>query len=433
VAGEGDVRGVANDPPAQDLSLISRALAGPSTLDPTDVDTAMAIASESRTPEGFVDPEAVTRLAEVLPVIEPDGPGNAALTDFVSSALGQDVALTTVGGGGAKGLSGAPVHLVRDDSGAVVAIAKIFPKFEEYVRELSSLQRLAMPEFARFHVPEPLAVAVIQTPDGPAGVMVASVAPGRAIDDVIAAVGTVDGPLRAERMAELTRAVSDTAAALAELHTGPSGSGGRVHSSYLDFHIGLAQRLTDEVLAARDIYEELGGLLPNELRTRIDLAITATEQAQLGSALVHGDAHPGNFFWDPQAGVTFIDTPTFHYSMDANGSPIASPERDVSNFQQRLAHYSRTFGLDPVEVAHLQDAFLQSYRDSGGATLNPDAMRMFGARSVLNKLIQLGDEVRVLRDESLEGGSTDPAMLRSRIEDMVAEVDLLMRSLGWDE
>jgi len=60
-------------------------------------------------------------------------------------------------------------------------------------------------------------------------------------------------------------------------------------------------------------------------------------------------------------------------------------------------------------------------------------MRMFGARSVLNKLIQLGDEVRVLRDESLEGGSTDPAMLRSRIEDMVAEVDLLMRSLGWDE
>jgi hypothetical protein len=151
------------------------------------------------------------------------------------------------------------------------------------------------------------------------------------------------------------------------------------------------------------------------------------------SALVHGDAHPGNFFWDPTAGITFIDTPTFHYSMDVNGMPIASPERDISNFIQRLAHYGRVFKLHPEEIARLHDTFVNSYRDAGGAPLDHDTMRMFGARSVLNKLLQIGDEIRAMLDATDASEEVDQGALARLDKEMRSEIGLLKRALGWDE
>jgi hypothetical protein len=430
VAGEGDVRGVADadDGPQQDLSLISKALSGPTTLAPTDVDGALALAVDSRTPDGGVDSAAVGRLVDALPVIDVLGaPSGTALADFVSHALGRDdLRLVPVEGPGAKGQSGAPVSLIRDGSGAVIAIAKTFPNAAEFVRELSSLQRLASPEFTRVHIPDPLAVAVTHTPQGPAGVLVTTAAPGRAIDDMITAAGTAHGIERSQRLAELSTAISDTAAALAELHTGPTGSGGRVDPGYLDFHLGEARRGMDRVMGARELYESLD-LPVDDLSRRLDEAIALARQHELGAALVHGDAHPGNFFWHPQHGVTFIDTPTFHFSMDDTGSPIASPERDISNFQQRLDHYGRRLGLEQAEITQLQSTFLQVYRDAGGAHLDAEAMNVFNARSVLNKLLDIGRRVQEMQAQSIEGESSQ---LTGMLDALAGEARALLRVWG---
>lgn len=403
----------------------------------TDVAEAMERAADSRTPEGLVDPDVVSSLIDSLPTLDLTRPGTTELIRFVADALGQDVSLAQVGGGGAKGLSGAPVYLVRGESGEIVAVAKIFPKTEEFVRELSSLQRLRSPEFEHFRAPEPRAVGVVRTPDGPAGLLVSDLAAGRAIDDVISDAGLAAGAERERRMAELTQAVTDTATALAELHTRPAGSGRPVAESYLDFHTGLARRLADQVVAQRDIYEIRGGLRVEELSQRIDDAIAASRQDSGRAALVHGDAHPGNFFWHPEQGVTFIDTPTFHYSVDDHGMPIAAPERDVSNFEQRLAHYGRMLQLRPEEVADLRQSFRDAYREAGGPQLHDGTLHMFGARSVLNKLIQLGDEVRAIiedRDRPRGDGETsDGADLNTAVSQMRAEIELLRRALGWTQ
>jgi hypothetical protein len=346
------------------------------------------------------------------------------------------VSLIPVGGGGAKGLSGAPVYLVRADSGEVVAVAKIFPKTEEFVRELSSLQRLRSPEFQHFTAPDPRAAGVVSTPDGPAGLLLSDVAAGRSIDDLIADVGQATGAEREHRMAVLSQAVTDTAAALAELHTRPEGSGRPVAASYLDFHTGLARRLADVIGADRRLYEDIGGLPVDELSRRIDEAIAASQQDPGRAALVHGDAHPGNFFWHPSEGVTFIDTPTFHYSVDDHGRPIAAPERDVSNFEQRLAHYGRVLDLQPAEVARLRQTFLDAYHEAGGPQLNDGTLRMFGGRSVLNKLLQMGDAVRAVMVDP-EGMRADPEVAegtgRDPVDELREEIELLRRALGWEE
>ncbi len=395
----------------------------------TDVDDAMAQATQSRTPEGLVDNTVVASLIDSLPTIDPTRTGDVALVVFVSEALGQEASLSRVGGTGAKGRSGAPVYLVRGESDEVVAIAKIFPKAEEFVRELSSLERLRSREFTRFTVPDPLAVGVIHTLEGPAGVLVSAVAAGRPIDDIIADAGQSQGAEREQRLAVLSQAVADTATALAELHTRPEGSGRPVAGSYLNFHTALARRLADAVLADRFLYEDLGGLRVDELSRRVDDAIVASRRDPGRAALVHGDAHPGNFFWDPSRGVTFIDTPTFHYSVDDHGNPIASPERDVSNFEQRLAHYGRVFHLASDEVGRLHETFISSYRAAGGAEPNGDTLRMFAARSVLNKLLQIGEEVREKLDEASDPGGRHSVDLT----DLRAEIELLRRSLGWEE
>lgn len=91
--------------------------------------------------------------------------------------------------------------------------------------------------------------------------------------------------------------------------------------------------------------------------------------------------------------MTFIYTPTAHYSMNEHGAPLGAPERDVSNFEQRLAHYGHEHGLSPGDVSQLQEHFRSSYRDAGGSPLSEASMRVFGARSVLNKLLQIADQL----------------------------------------
>jgi Ser/Thr protein kinase RdoA (MazF antagonist) len=394
-------------------------------LRPTDVDRALDLAEQSRTPQGLVDRAVLAQLADALPTIDISAGTGAGLTAFVAAAVGEGITLEAMGGEGAKGHSGAPVSLVHDAAGQVVAISKIFPNFDEFVRELSSLGRLHSPEFSRFRAPDVIAIGKMETPEGPAGVLVSTRAAGTGIDDLIKAAGRADAGSRPEKLATLSTALTQTAAALAELHTRPEGSGGHVAPEYVKFHTDLARSLTADVALDPEVYQTLGGLPIDELRQRVDEAVALSLTHAGWASIAHGDAHPGNFFWDPSA-VTFIDTPTLHFSIDQDGRPIGEPERDISNLLERTSHYGHEFGLSPAEIAQLRDTVLGTYRDAGGAPLDPVLMRMFAARSVLNKLLQVGGDVRAFLTEN--PGVAVPADL---LEKLQAEIGLLRDALGW--
>lgn len=407
-----------------DRTKIDRDSAAP--REPTDVDAALADAAHSRNASGDPSPDAVRRVTSPLPHLTGGDPPEARLTGFASTTFGRDVHLRGIGGAG-QGQSGSPVYLVKDKDGKLIGAVKVFPNNQEFVRDLSSLERLHSPEiqgFRTFKVVKPLSVAMTRGPKGPAGVITYSAAPGRSLHTMLGEIRGKSGRDRVKALQEMSKAVAQTGRALAELHTKPKGSGGKVSKSYLKVHWQRARDLTADVARDRDLYRR-AGLDVDELSRRVENAISASSRNPGRKALLHGDAHPGNFFWDPHEGVTLIDTTTMHYSMTAKGRPRGAPERDISNFEQRLAHFGQEFDLKSEEIIPLQQAFRKAYQRGGGASLSEGTLAQFGARSVLAKLLHAGEAVRKAEQQ---GGdvAAELAQLRNTVQ-------LLKNSLGWDK
>jgi uncharacterized protein (DUF2252 family) len=117
-----------------------------------------------------------------------------------------------------------------------------------------------------------------------------------------------------------------------------------------------------------------------------------------GAALTHGDAHPGNFFYDPRVGTTLIDTPNLYFSMDEKRNPAGFPARDVAKLYQSLAIAGRGSGLSPEEALRLQRAFLQAYSDAGGL-LTDEAFAYFRADVAVDDVRRAARALSKAREE----------------------------------
>jgi Ser/Thr protein kinase RdoA (MazF antagonist) len=404
-------------------------------LGPTGVRQAMALAVDARTPEGNVDAAAVERLVDALPVIDITSGLEPGLRHFVAGALGREVTLQDVraaaDGQGAKGLSGAVVRVVRDESGKPAGVAKTFPNREEFVRELSSLERLHHPPgFSKIKAPDVEAIGVLHEPgEPPEPVLVSSFAHGAAIDDLMKAVGRAPrgSTERATALERLTHGLEATAEAAAELHTRPEGSGGAVAPRFLERHTRAIAEILGKMDRDPEVFVDMGGVALDELRQRVEAVVGSVRPDALSSAIVHGDFHPGNVYWEPETGVTYIDTPTLHFSIDPDGRPIGTPERDMANFLERFSHYGRRLGMEAGEIADLRDTIISTYSRARGAPLDPATMTMFRVRAVLGKMYNIREE---LRDEMAMAtpGST---RLTDLLADLRAEIGLLRDALGW--
>jgi hypothetical protein len=383
------------------------------------------LAAATRTPNGLVDPGALARFVDAAPRLDiGDGGLAGTLRDFAADSLGrQDVAVASLGAGPGKGESGAPIYLVRDGQGNLAAVLKIFPRVEEMVRELSALDRLAAPEFTRFRLPGVEGVAVVELPGGTAGALVFSVAPGRSVFDMIGDISRTAPVDRPAALAELREAVWESGAALAELHSRPAGSGGPVDRGFLEFSHGLARR---ELAAVLDHREVLAGrsLDVEELSQRVDEALGAALATPGGAALIHGDAHPGNIFWDPSERVTFIDISHGHFGMDSAGAPIASPARDVANMVERLAHFAGEAGFESHEAQDLQSVFLDAYQQSGGPSIPQAAVTGFAVRFAIRDVLDTLNKL-----SAADPRSDDVSLLRDQL---TKEINLLRRVLRWE-
>ncbi|MFC7762055.1 phosphotransferase [Catellatospora bangladeshensis] len=376
-------------------------------------------ATAVRDSTGGVPDGAVDVLLGATPPVAVDPDGQPAVGDFAAAVFGQPVRLAEITGStGAKGLSGAPVMLAHDADGNRIGVVKAFPDAEEFARELSGLQRLRTGEFTRFGTPAPLGVAV--TPQRH-GVIVSALAPGKPVDDLLGEVGVSSGASWAQAYRHLERSVAGVGAALADLHTAAAGSGGPVARAFLDRHVAVVRKWTGQLVDTLDNLPrhtvDLDGLT-----ARVEEVITAAVGAAGRATLAHGDAHPGNFFWHPQQGLTVIDLPMLHYSMDDNGGPIGAAERDVAYFDIKLHDFGADLGLKPEELAHLRKTFRDAYRIAGGPDPDPALMALFGVRGAVHVLKEV--PYRALRD-----GKRDDSTLMAMMEPKLA---LLWEVLGWN-
>ena len=365
-----------------------------------NVDEALNKATGTRTSTGGVDPEGLAKLMNSLPEVPVD---QTAMRSFAAESVGlsaEKVTLVPIAGGvQGEGVSGAPVYLIHSSDGQVVGALKIFPKAEEFARELSALQKLGTMELTFGKGVGAKGVARTSSVGGQGGMLVSSAAEGQALNRMMAAAASKSGPARTKAFADLKAAVIANARTLSRLHS--SQPAGEVSGSYIQRHVDAALDITGK-LEANGAKLSAAGLDPANIRPRVNELVTAFREHPGGSSVVHGDAHPGNFFYDPATGITMIDTPTLHYSLDAAGNPIGSAGRDVANFGQKLANFGRSYGLTPTEIAELQTLFKANYVEAGGGPSTKEADAFFRARTALGELLRTTTETGVT-DDALRG------------------------------
>ncbi|CAF0987453.1 unnamed protein product [Adineta steineri] len=356
------------------------------------IEDLLDMAIKCRTADGSVDSSGMSLLLDKLEEIDNT---DDALIKFTEAVLGGvQVKLQKNSGGGAKGRSGAAIYFVYDGS-AMVAVCKKFPTSEELVRELSSLSRLRKPEFTRFKIPAPLAAAKIKDSDY-AGVLVSRVAQGQSIADLIDSITKATTiSARKNILNQLQNASVDIARALAELHTEPDSSGVFALRSYLIESINRARRLVSVVAKEHAKLQDIVDLDIDKVHNQLEHLIEECLCEQSKAAIVHGDAHPGNLFWDSTAGVTFIDTPSLHYSMDSMGKPIGTPERDIASFEGRLVELCRKAGISENESKSFRNSFLKEYHARNDASLSEKKLKFFQLRFALGELVQACNNERL--------------------------------------
>ncbi|KAJ5783122.1 hypothetical protein N7457_004896 [Penicillium paradoxum] len=379
-------------------------------------------------------------------------PETDSVSAIVESVLGHAVELHRLQASGAEGQSGCSIYFVRDSShpGKTLAVTKVYPPacHKDFFEELVAYRRLLSlsdpPSAAR-----PLGVGRTRDENtgDPMGVIVYQLAEGKAINTIIRDIGRVStlrliakqpcpdetremmndiirGALHGisinhkphqnqspnistddllkhqfdRLMADLVSAVQGVASTLAKLHRERS-EWSSASESVVD---RLRKKLQDWVREiqgpSREQYERaIGSDQIEKLASLVDRAIDDSREDGVAS-LLHGDASPGNFFWDPIHGITMIDYGGLSRSMDASGRPIGPAEMDAAGFHERLRKYAGDFGMSEIDIAQIQLEFWKSYQ-AQGVPINEGLARLFKTRTQLSRLWSAVDKQHVSSDE----------------------------------
>lgn len=290
---------------------------------------------------------------------------------------------------GQKGVSGAPVYLAFTPDGRLAAAVKVFPpdKVSQMGGEMFAMQKLQALKAKRLRTVT--AMNAGKLPDG-SGVLVLSPAQGTTIDDLMIAVGrAASGPEREAALAKLREGVKQNAIALAELHTGPVGSG-VWQATAIQGHIAAVHEMTENVIGRLEELQAKGidfGLNPAELRERATTLATKMWESPGPASFAHGDFHPGNIFHDPDAGITFIDSGNLHLSIGPGRIPVGPPARDVATFDQKLVNLGSLYRLSDKEIGERRGLFTKTYA-AKGAAIPAEALAFFRARTALGEFIK---------------------------------------------
>jgi hypothetical protein len=300
------------------------------------------------------------------------------------------IAPVNEGGFDTKGVSGSPVFLVKH-LGRPLGVIKVFQAFGEMAQELSAMAELGSLQIDKLGAPQLLAAGKLVpgggnlVKDRELGFMMASIAPGVPLDDLMVAVGKATAE-RPQRLQELREAVGAVGARLAALHTQPPGSGqGPVGEDFIRLHVEKVTSYANDVAQSQAALQwGLDGFPLDQLAHTV---CTDFAKDPGPTAIIHGDAHPGNFFFDSSTGmVTAIDTPTMDTSIGRGDKPLGSPARDVVNFLHKLDTVGRGAQLRAEEVEALQQELAHRYGEAGGKVAPGSARRFFQLRVLLSEL-----------------------------------------------
>ena len=342
------------------------------------ITTAMQRATKTRNREGRPDPQLASDLLQSLPEIQPT---ICALEKHVSTAIGSPIRLRNMDTTHPQGFSGAvilfayadeysveeelPVTPTDTAEGRVVAVVKLFIYGLDngITEELSSLEWMLQQTQGDIKTAAPLAVGMTMWENKMAGVVTYRVAQGVSLYQLMIQIGAMSvGPAREEALMVLKKGAQKVARTLVKLHS--YGMDGKCGMEYLGWYLEAARKRVEQALQYRDALHH-AGLDVDELARQMHGLTTSCESYVNNTqhtSVVHGDAHPGNFFYDHATGlVTIIDCTTLHSSLDENGKPAGIVERDLGHFVHMLRRTGEQYRMSEPEMQVCITAFMDVY------------------------------------------------------------------------
>ena len=352
-------------------------------------------------------------------------PNSLSISAVADEILGQHVELERLTRSGAEGQSGCSIYFAHKDQ-KTLAVVKTYPPEcqNDLVDELLSYKEL----ISRRDVPSAVRPLGVGRTSGEnsgetVGVMVYELAPGKAVNTMIRELGWIskfrritkaasvdklrrheledfvlshrnelpldwnthdriyaqgsDAYLEAlpafvdllfkQLLEDLRTAVRAVALALAKLHQAETGKWSSAGENIVNEIRAKVQDWVGEIQRSSNAEYEKAGIDSPELQElghAVERAINDSRAAGTAS-LLHGDASPGNFFWDAERGITMIDYGRLHSSIDKWGQPVGPAELDASGFYERLRKYAGGFGVAESDISIVQHDFWDAYNMHG--------------------------------------------------------------------
>lgn len=227
-----------------------------------------------------------------------------------------------------SGLFDSGIYYVYDLQGNKLGIIKSVPSNESedetlYHDEVRALNTLKKIPFSHFHCVKLLGTSCAEIAGEHRLVLAETVAKGETLNQLIKDYGKMTSSSgKKELSAKIEAGMRETGAALAELHVKSPKS--KANANYLSSY---------------------NGYLPGPY------------------GIIHGDAHPGNIFYDATSGeVTFID---FQMTPSTSiGGPVGV---DIGQFLACVELMSKYRKIPENQLSNWKKAFLDSYQETGPA------------------------------------------------------------------
>ncbi|MDX8430401.1 MAG: AarF/UbiB family protein [Candidatus Algichlamydia australiensis] len=240
-------------------------------------------------------------------------------------------------------LCGAPTHLDLTSvgfnsevffqtgaNGQCIAVTKKYDATKTLLKEKKALEYLAHTSYENFSAPQILNISTERN------LLTMTPAHGRQLSELI---HNSDFEL-------LKRAVRKTALSFSELHSKTNTYKKKVPNSYLK----QQERIEEGVKL----------LTSRRVRKKFDRLKAAMEKETLAPAVIHGDPHPGNLFYDDQNDqLIMIDLVSMAPSLQRDrGGPLARDAIYARNYIKLEAEYC---GLTKAQIAELMEIFDTNY------------------------------------------------------------------------
>jgi Phosphotransferase enzyme family len=279
------------------------------------------------------------------------------------------------------GGSGSPVYFVHDRQGKLVSVVKAFPilghEMKGFIEQLSASDLLSQLGLRESTYAESVMLGSARRGDRRYALIALEPAEGRELRSLVADVGQAEESSfeRQIAFAQLVRAMTKVGRALAELHVAGGSLEATPGHGYTNLENHVLRKMEE---AIRDGEPEV---------KRVDLDRLQLLFQSLGESawsdrgligFVHGDAHPGNFFYDPATDrLTMIDIDGLHKSVGALLEPKAPVGFDYYRFlafTQILTHYH---GFLPEEEAFLLETIESAYWNTPGMVKPSERTRQY--------------------------------------------------------